>query len=89
MSQVAIKLTSAIGISGVIYRAGSIIEVSDEAAKDLLRRGKGELATEDDQDEPDAPDTAAEPEAEAVPQDAVQESQEADQTATKSKGKGK
>jgi hypothetical protein len=51
MKQVAIKLTSAIGIGGILYRAGSVIEVSDEAAKDLLRRGKGELATAADEEE--------------------------------------
>lgn len=51
MKQVAIKLTSAIGISGVMYRAGSIVEVSEDAGKQLLNRGKGVLATAEDQPE--------------------------------------
>lgn len=46
---VAVKLTSAIGIAGVLVRAGEVIEVSESAAKDLLRRGKAELATEEDE----------------------------------------
>lgn len=50
MSKTAIiKLTSAIGIKGQLVRAGEIIEVPEEAAKDLMRRGKAELATEDDE----------------------------------------
>jgi hypothetical protein len=54
MKTVAIKLTSAIGINGDLYRAGSIVEVSDEAAKNLLHRGKGELATAEDEPEAEA-----------------------------------
>lgn len=49
MNKVHIKLTSAIGIGGLIYRAGSIVEVSDDAAKNLLHRGKGVLATAEDE----------------------------------------
>ena len=41
-------LTSAIVISGGICRAGSLVEVSELEAKNLLARGKARLATADD-----------------------------------------
>jgi hypothetical protein len=37
---VTLKLTSAIAVDGMIARAGSIIEMVEAEAKDLLRRGK-------------------------------------------------
>lgn len=43
-----LKLTSAIGIDGNVCRAGSIVEVSELEAKNLLSRGKAVLATEAD-----------------------------------------
>ncbi len=52
-----LKLTSALVISGVVCRAGELVEVSELEAKNFLARGKAELATvedgaEEDQDEP-------------------------------------
>lgn len=41
-------LTSAIAISGGICRKGSLVEVSELEAKNLLGRGKARLATVDD-----------------------------------------
>jgi hypothetical protein len=43
-----LRLTSAIAIDGGICRAGSIVEVSELEAKNLLHRGKAVLATEED-----------------------------------------
>lgn len=43
---VVLKLTGAIALDGQIARAGSLVEMSESEAKDLLRRGKAELATE-------------------------------------------
>ena len=40
-----LKTTCAVAIAGAIHKAGSIIEVAEDLAKDLLRRGKAELAT--------------------------------------------
>lgn len=41
-------LTSAIAIDGAIARAGSLVEVSELEAKNLLHRGKARLATAED-----------------------------------------
>lgn len=38
-----LKLTSAIAHEGAIKKKGSIIEVDEQLARDLLRRGKAEL----------------------------------------------
>lgn len=65
MKQVHIKLTSAIGIGGILYRAGSIVEVSEDAAKNLMHRGKGELATADDEPEDEAAEAKEKPETKA------------------------
>lgn len=43
-----LKLTAAIVIDGTIVRAGTLVEMAEGEAKDLLRRGKAELATERD-----------------------------------------
>jgi hypothetical protein len=43
-----LKLTGAIAVDGVICKAGSIVEVSEAEAKNLLHRGKAVLATEAD-----------------------------------------
>ena len=51
---VNLKITAAIAIAGEIIHAGEIIEVSQEAAKNLLHRGRAELATEDDNQEVDS-----------------------------------
>lgn len=46
MKQYALKLTAAVALAGVIHRAGSTVEVDEATAKNLLHRGKAELATE-------------------------------------------
>lgn len=45
---VFLVLTSAIGLAGEIARAGDVVEVTPAEATNLLRRGKGRLATADD-----------------------------------------
>jgi hypothetical protein len=77
MNSVHLKLTSAIAIGGNIFKPGTIVEVSDSDARDLLNRGKAEVATADDvaqeadtadtADAADAADAAAQPAAEAQP----------------------
>jgi hypothetical protein len=56
MKMATIKLTAAIAIGGEIVRAGTVIDIGEDAAKDLLRRGKAEVATADDEPEADAED---------------------------------
>lgn len=53
MKSVLLKLTSAIVISGVIAKAGEVVEVTEHEAKNLLARGKGELHGEQLADEVD------------------------------------
>lgn len=43
-----LKLTSAVAIDGAISKAGSLVELSELEAKNLLARGKGVLATAED-----------------------------------------
>lgn len=43
-----LKLTSAIAVDGDVMRAGSLVEVDEATARNLLHRGKAELATESD-----------------------------------------
>ncbi|AVO37387.1 hypothetical protein [Pukyongiella litopenaei] len=43
--QVKLKITSAIAIGGQIQRAGTVVAVSEDVAKNLLHRGRAELAT--------------------------------------------
>ena len=43
--QVKIKITSAIAIGGKIKTPGTIVTVSEDIAKNLLHRGRAELAT--------------------------------------------
>lgn len=45
--QVKIKITSAVAIGGEIKRPGSVVTVAEEFAKNLLHRGRAELATGD------------------------------------------
>ena len=45
---VFLKLTSAIAIDGAVVRAGSLVEVTQAEAKNLMHRGKAVLATERD-----------------------------------------
>jgi hypothetical protein len=74
-----IKLTSAIGTGGLLYRAGSIIEVSEAEALDLIRRGKGEVATDDtpDVDPAEVTDDADEAPKETAKQRKAREAAEA------------
>lgn len=45
---ITIKVTSAFVVRGEIAMPGTLVEVSIDDAKDLLHRGKAELATEAD-----------------------------------------
>jgi outer membrane biosynthesis protein TonB len=62
-----LRVTSAVVLGGAVVTKGSVIEVDEAVAKDLLRRGKAEVATLED-----AKPTAAKP-AEPLPQDAEQQ----------------
>lgn len=42
----ALKITSAITLDGAIVTAGKVIEVDEKTAKNLLHRGKAELASD-------------------------------------------
>lgn len=56
MKSYVLKLTGAVAIDGQISRAGSLVEVSEPEAKNLLARGKGVLATaEDGVEQPETP----------------------------------
>lgn len=48
MKSYILKLTSAVAIDGQIARAGSLVELDEATAKNLLHRGKAVLATEED-----------------------------------------
>jgi ribosomal protein L9 len=62
MKTAFIKLTAAITVdSGHIAKAGEIVEVPEHAAKNLIQRGKAELATEEDQAEDEQAEATAEP----------------------------
>jgi hypothetical protein len=59
---VQLKLTGAVVIDGIIARAGTIVEMVEVEARDLLRRGKAELHAilgDDDNDAADADANAA------------------------------
>lgn len=43
--QVKLKITSAIAIGGEIKRPGTVVSVAEDVAKNLLHRGRAELAT--------------------------------------------
>ncbi len=43
--QVKLKITSAIAIGGDIKRPGTVVTVAEDVAKNLLHRGRAELAT--------------------------------------------
>lgn len=47
MKTIVIALTTAVVISGEIYKAGDQIEVDEALAKDLLHRGRGTLVETD------------------------------------------
>lgn len=44
MSDITLKLTSAVAIDGNIHRPGSTIDVAPRLARELLARGKAEVA---------------------------------------------
>jgi hypothetical protein len=46
--QVKIKITSAVSIGGEIKRPGTVVTVAEDLAKNLLNRGRAELATGED-----------------------------------------
>lgn len=48
MKTVTLKLASAIAIDGDVVRAGSLVEVDEALAINLLNRGKATLATAED-----------------------------------------
>lgn len=48
--QVKIKITSAVAIGGEIKRPGAVVTVAEELAKNLLHRGRAEVATGDADD---------------------------------------
>ena len=48
MKSYVLKLTCALAIDGQIYKAGSLVEVSEAEAKNFLHRGKAVLATAED-----------------------------------------
>lgn len=48
MTKIFLKLTSAVAIAGAVRAAGSIVEVDEDLAVNLLHRGKAEVATEAD-----------------------------------------
>lgn len=45
MNSVTLKVTSAFLVGGALARPGELVEVTVSEAKDLLARGKAELAT--------------------------------------------
>lgn len=51
--QVKIKITSAVGIRGEIKKPGTVITVAEDIAKNLLQRGRAELATKGTDDDGD------------------------------------
>ncbi len=48
MNGITIKLISSVGIDGQLMRRGTLLEVTEAEAKNLLYRGKAVLATESD-----------------------------------------
>jgi hypothetical protein len=68
---VQLRLTGAIVFEGAIARAGTIVEMVESEAKDLLRRGKAELHSvlgDDDADDADTNAAAAQASADATAQ---------------------
>ena len=52
METVTLRVTSAFMLDGSIALRGALVEVPVPLAKDLLSRGKAELATEEQKEEP-------------------------------------
>ncbi|WP_290872026.1 hypothetical protein [Aquabacterium sp.] len=70
-----VKLTAAIGVAGELMKRGSVITIPESAAKDLLRRGKAEMATADDEAAEELAD-ASEEQAEPATDEAAADSAE-------------
>lgn len=69
-NNVFLRITSAVAIAGAVHGAGSIVEVDEDLAVNLLHRGKAEVATDADAPDPaefDAADAQAEPPAPPAP----------------------
>lgn len=81
MNSVFLKVSSAFLINGHIAKNGEVVEVSETEAKDLLHRGKAELATD-----VDAPNVAVEGEEVEQGEEATQDGQP---KAAKAKGSKK
>lgn len=64
MKTIWLKVTSAIVVGGEIAAPGELVEVTESEAKNLLHRGKAELATAEDlpvaEDHGQLPETPAE-----------------------------
>lgn len=58
--QVKLKITSAIAIGGKIQRPGAVVSVAEDVAKNLLHRGRAELATAQVSDKPSESEIDAE-----------------------------
>lgn len=56
---ITLKLSAAVAIDGQVVRAGTLVEMIEAEAKDLLRRGKAVLATERDGAAPTADDAGS------------------------------
>jgi hypothetical protein len=67
MSDVFIKIASAVAIAGVIHTRGSVVSISEDLAVNLLDRGMAEVATEDEALLALEPEAPAEPDAPAEP----------------------
>lgn len=46
MSKYSLKITSAVTLDGAVVVPGKVVEVEEKTAKNLLERGKAELAPE-------------------------------------------
>lgn len=66
MDKFSLKLLSTVAIGGVLHRAGSIVDLAERDATDLLRRGRAEPAVS-------APDELLEADLEEAVSDKTQE----------------
>lgn len=82
MKTVTLKLASAIAIDGEVVKRGSLVEVDEALAINLLNRGKAELATDEDGVDEDEADLSRMNKAQLLDQ-AAGEGVEADDGMTK------
>lgn len=80
-----LKLTQAIVMDGAIVRPGRLVEVTEAEAKNLLARGKAELATEDKPADDDDADAAARAKADADAAEAAERAKAAEAAAPTNK----